>query len=659
MPSTETIREALVAYLLNAATAASKTIYAQNASPWADALLADVIPETSCEPCGKTLTEAAEWLQALTASPTAELDALIDVLNARHIPSGISGDPLRTPDALRTGRNMHDQDPRTFPTKAAWAAAQRLTAGLIDTYRQKHGTAPKKVSFVLWYGESGRTQGLQEAQALSLLGVRPVWNGRGQVADVELISRQELGRPRVDVVLTMSGLFRDGMPEKLSLLDKAVRLVREAPEDNVVQSHSLVAEQELIAAGVPAEKARLAARARIFGPKPGAFGVGMGGMMASSQDNGDPAAPAELFLRNMGFAYSDELNGEVVQGAFRQQLKQNQVVIHGRSSNLYGAIDSDETYQFAGGLNAATKLASGKVPEYLFANARRAGDERYEEAGHFLRRELATRLWNEKWIEAMKNSGYAGAQHIASEIEHLYGFRATAPEHVDPSVWQETLDTYIRDKRQLGLDHWFQDVNPHARQMLAARLIEIDRQGVYRFSTEDRNELHRVYIASVSRDGVSCYVNACGNRRLIQHIAAAARELQLLSPEERRRYAEAVVSATRPSMTPVEEISSAPSRPQRPKPPSASSAPDFLAGMKTFEIPLANIRVRPPQSALGWAALLMPLPFGILLGLGRRRAGNRNRFVLTVLPKVAGNGAFPVSPPKHDTPSELQETSIS
>ncbi|MCL4782295.1 MAG: cobaltochelatase subunit CobN [Bryobacterales bacterium] len=619
MPTETALREALTAFLQNAATAQTKETFSANAAVWAEQLIAGSVPATDCEPCREALTEAREWFLNLRKSPEAELQALVDVLRARHIPSRVSGDPLRSPGALSTGHNMHDQDPRGFPSKASWAAGQRLANELIAEYKRKHRGIPKKVSFVLWYGESGRTQGLQEAQALALLGVRPVWNGRGQVADVDLIPGSELGRPRVDVVLTMSGLFRDGMPEKLELLDKAVRLVREAPEDNVVQSNTVAAEQELLASGVAPEKARQAARARIFGPQPGVFGVGMSGMMVASQDDGDPAAPANLYLRNMNYAYSGELRGEAIRGALKQQLKQNQIVIHGRSSNLYGAIDSDETYQFAGGLNAATTLASGKAPEYLIANARKSGGERYEEAGRFLSRELATRLWNEKWIEAMKASGYAGAQHISMEIEHLYGFRATAPEQVDAEVWQQTMDIYIHDKHNLGLEKWFKEANPHARQMVAARLMEIDRQGVYQFSTEDRRHLVRAYLESVNASGVSCYANACANRKLIQHVAITARELNAVSATELRRYEKTVFDATSPAAADLEIRSDgSPPAKHRPlgKPPSF---PDSIQGMKIFEIPLANIRVRTPETPLGWAALLMPLPFGILLGVSRRR----------------------------------------
>lgn len=627
MPSEKTLREAVLAFLQNGATPQTRQEIARNADAWSEALLlGEPVSPTPAEPCRALLKEAAEWLRNLRASPAAELSSLITVLNGRHIPSGVSGDPLRAGAALPTGRNMHDQDPRGFPSKAAWTAGERLAKELLLSYEKKRGAPPKRVSFVLWYGESGRTQGLQEAQALALLGVRPVWNGRGQVADVELVPPKDLGRPRVDVVLTMSGLYRDGMPEKLPLLDKAARLVREAPEDNAVQAQTIEVENELIAAGIPADQARKAARARIFGPQPGAFGVGMAGMMEASRDAGDASAAAKLYLRNMNYAYGAGLDGVAVGDTLARQLKRNEAVVHGRSSNLYGLVDNDETYQFAGGLNAATREASGRAPEFFIANARKAGAERYDEAAHFLRRELTTRLWNEKWIEGMKSAGYAGAQQIAKEIEHLYGFRATAPEQVDAGVWQETLDTYIKDKRNLGLDRWFSTANPHARQMLAARLIEIDRQGVYRFNQDDRRALVAAYVQSVKQSGVSCYVNACANRNLIRYVAAAARELKAVSASDVRSYE--VAFRTAATATWKSASSGGSKGEKRSLSPSTNRLAALFGKMRIFEVPLSSLRFRQPETAAGWAILLLPVPFGLLLGILRRRFWTR--------PSIAG-----------------------
>jgi cobaltochelatase CobN len=338
-------------------------------------------------------------------------------------------------------------------------------------------------------------------------------------------------------------------------------------------------------------------------------------MMEASRDGGDDSAAAKLYLRNMNYAYGEGLAGEAAPGALQQQLKRNQVVVHGRSSNLYGVLDNDETYQFAGGLNAATKEASGTAPEFLIANARKAGNERYDEANYFLRRELATRLWNEKWIEGMKSSGYAGAQQISKEVEHLYQFRATAPEQVDAEVWQETLDTYIRDKRKLGLDKWFRDVNPHARQMLAARLIEIDRQGVYKYSPEDKRALVEAYVKSVNESGVSCYVNACGNKKLIRHVATLARQLGGVRPETVASYELALQKATSSSRV------TAASKPlvAASWPGGVSRLSDLFHGMKVFEVSFKQLPFRSPETTTEWLLLLLPLPFGLLLGLTRRR----------------------------------------
>ncbi len=616
-PSESQLREAVTAFLTNGSTPQTRREIGSGAAQWAEALLRgegdSIRVSASCKPL---IQEAAVWLRNLRSSAGAELSSLVAVLNGRHVPTGVSGDPLRAAGALPTGRNMHDQDPRGFPSKAAWAAGDRLANELILSYEKKHGAKPKRVSFVLWYGESGRTQGLQEAQALALLGVRPVWNGRGQIADVELIPAKDLSRPRVDVVLTMSGLYRDGMPEKLPLLDKAVRLVREAPEDNSIQAQTIEVENELIASGVAPDQARKAARARIFGPQPGAFGVGMAGMMESSRDAGDTSAAAKLYLRNMNYAYGAGLDGVAVGDALKRQLKRNEVVVHGRSSNLYGLVDNDETYQFAGGLNAATRDAAGKAPEFLIANARKAGAEKYDEAAYFLKRELTTRLWNEKWIEGMKQSGYAGAQQIAKEVEHLYGFRATSPEQVAPEVWQETLDTYIKDKRNLGLDQWFEKSSPHARQMLAARLIEIDRQGVYRFTEADRRALVASYVQSVKQSGVSCYVNACANRNLIRYVAAAARDLKAVSAADVRSYEAAFQKAATATWKPAAR-QAASARPRSLS--NTSRLAELFSKVRIFEVPMSSLRFRQPETAVGWAALLLPVPFGILIGFVRRR----------------------------------------
>ena len=531
-PAPHAIRGSLEHFIRNSFSKLPAGQAEEIARQWTEALLAGGEPEASGEAQAKVLDQARMWLNHVRESPSQELNSLISALNGHYLPTGVSGDPLRTPAALPTGRNLHDTDPRTFPTPTAWQLGKRMAESLIEEQRQRLGRYPEKISMVLWYGEATRHQGVAEAQALALLGVEPVWNGRGEADDVRLLSAEELKRPRVDVVLTMSGLYRDGMPEKIELLDKAVRLAASAGGDNPVQRNTRQVEKSLLARGVDADTARRAAAARIFGPAPGAFGVGIAGMVESSRDNNDQKALADLYLRNMGYAYSRELKGARVEGNLNAQLSNNEAVIHSRSTNLYGVLDNDDTFQFAGGLHAATTVASGKAPELLISNVRKAGQERFESMRGFLDRELRSRAWNPKWIEGMKASGYSGARQIAKEMEHLYGLRATAPEQVDPAVWQEMFEVYLKDKHKLGLAEFFEKENPHAQQMVAARLLEVDRQGVYRFSGADRRMLLAAYIRSVNRQGASCYVNACDNPRLARYIQTAARDLAAATPED-------------------------------------------------------------------------------------------------------------------------------
>jgi cobaltochelatase CobN len=210
VPDREVLREAVAQFIESVFTGDESKRIRPWAERWAAALLEGKEPEGPPELLKKVREEAKTWLAAVKASPKRELASLVQSLAGGYVPTGVSGDPLRSPGAVPTGRNMHDLDPRAFPTRAAWEVGQRMAGKLLEQWVAKNGKFPEKMSFVLWYGETTRHQGIAEAQALSLLGVEPVWNGRGHVDDVALTPAAKLGRPRVDVVLTMSGLYRDG-----------------------------------------------------------------------------------------------------------------------------------------------------------------------------------------------------------------------------------------------------------------------------------------------------------------------------------------------------------------------------------------------------------------------------------------------------------------
>nr|WP_315592068.1 cobaltochelatase subunit CobN [uncultured Cupriavidus sp.] len=509
---------------------------------WARDLVAGREPATADDAVRRAMAEGRQWLADLRASPQAELDGLITVLAGRYLPTGPLGDPVRVPDSLPTGRNLHAFDGVKIPTRAAWELGKTMAGQTLARFRQQHGSWPESLSMVLWYGETERHQGAMEAEALYLMGVEPVWNARGIVEDVRLIPDGELGRPRVNVLLTTSGIYRDGFGDKVALLDKAARLAA-AAGNNAISRHDQEVAAELVRQGADPVQAGKLARARVFAAKPGNYAIGVQQMVEQSRDaQGPPDALARQYLHYMNFAYSAEGWGESAPGALASHLKSNQAVLFSRTSTLYGALDNDDTYQYAGGLTAATRSASGIAPPLWLHNLRRAGETQTVDARTWLATELNARQWNPKWIVAMQHSGYAGAREMYREVEHLYGFQATIPEQMPGEFWQRTYDVYVADKLGLGMDAFFREANPHAQQGILARLLEVDRQGSYRFTDAERRELLRRYADSVRRDGLSCTANTCGNPTLMAHVAREGRAAKVDMKALGAAMADAVVA---------------------------------------------------------------------------------------------------------------------
>jgi cobaltochelatase CobN len=380
--------------------------------------------------------------------------------------------------------------------------------------------------------------------ALALMGVEPIWNARGVVDNLRLIPDSELDRPRVDVIFTISGIYRDGLPEKVLLLDRAARLAASAG-DNPISRHDREVAVALRSGGVAADVASQIARARVFGNKPGSYGVGVQQMVEQSKDaDGHTDDLASVYMHYTNYAFSSEVWGGTAAAGLASHLKGNQAVLFSRTSSLYGAIDNDDVYQYFGGLSVASKAVNRFAPEMYIHNLRKAGSESMTDLKGWLASELNVRNWNPKWLAEMQRSGYAGAREMAKSMEHLYGFQATSAEQVDGTFWQNSYDVLVADKHGLGLDAFFKRVNPHAQQSILARMLEVDRQGSYTFAEEDRSNLVRMYVESVARFGVSCTANTCGNMKVHQHIGQEVALHPGLGREQLERFGLRVARAT-------------------------------------------------------------------------------------------------------------------
>lgn len=527
-PRDDQLREAVSAYLFAAFPHAAHDEVEPLVPAWADAFLAglEIDLEGLSSEIATVLTRVHDslqaWIRLLRESGQAEMEGLLAALRGAHVPSRLLGDPLRKPEALPTGANLHAVDSARIPTEAAWRVGQKMADEFLERYYAGHAAPPKRVSLVLWYGETERQQGAMESMAMALLGVRPIWNQQGMLEDLQLVEREELGRDRVDVVFTVSGNYRDGFPDKLQLLDRAVRLAAQAA-DGVVAARDRELATALELQGIHPEEAARQSQTRVFSAKPGAYGVGVQYLVEKSGGGDSADQIAALYTANMGFGYSADRWGTASSAALSANLRSIDAVQFSRSSNLYGSLDNDDTYQYVGGLRTAITQAAARAPEVYLHDLRQTGGEKMVSLREWLAVELHSRQFNPAWLQEMQKSGYAGAREMSKEIEHLYGFQKTAPDHLDSQTWQTVLDVFVKDTYRLGLRRFFEEQNPHARQTMLARLLEIDRQGIQRFSSGDRQMLLTEYARSVTRDGAACNAQICGNVVLRRHVTQELR----------------------------------------------------------------------------------------------------------------------------------------
>ncbi|WP_235283115.1 cobaltochelatase subunit CobN [Methanosarcina sp. 2.H.A.1B.4] len=461
---------------------------------------------------------SAEEYAANLALGEEEIQQVLNALDGRFIPGNLGGDPVRNPQTLPSGRNFYAFDQRIVPTEAAWTLGQEMADQMLDAYVAEHGTYPKKVAYILWAGETTRHEGVMEAEIFYLLGVKPVWNS-GRVVDVEAIPMETLGRPRVDVVIQISGLYRDMYPGKVVLLDKAVKLAY-AQEDspNYVRENAEALKASLMSEGSLNESDALdLALLRIFGSSDGAYGTGLPNAIAASDTWESNDVLADLYISKMCNAYGENVWGENLRGLFEKNLAGVEATVHSRSTNLYGTLDNDDFFQYMGGLNlAVSSVSGGKYPDSFITNMLTGGDEKVETLGQFLSRETYSRYFNPKWIDGMQGNGYAGAREMSDFIENLWGWEATNPDLISDEMWNQVYQTYMADQE---LREWTRQNNPYAYQSMTARMLETARKGNWDASDEALESLAAEYAESVVEDGVTCCHHTCGNPLLNGYVS--------------------------------------------------------------------------------------------------------------------------------------------
>jgi cobaltochelatase CobN len=533
------------------------------------------------------LARAPEYADRLRAAPR-EIGGILDALAGRWIEPGPMDEPARNPDSLPPGRSLYSFDQAAIPTAEAEASGMALANALIKAHREKHaGAYPTKLAFVLWSGEVAKTNGVTEAQILHLLGTRVVRNARGEVTGVELIPREELGRPRVDVLATTSGSYRDHYQDKVDLIAQATRLAASSPEpDNPVAAATRETLRTLEAAGEAPERATALANARVFSPAPGAYSPSIQFLAKAGDQRGDEKRMADLYTSRLSHAYGGGLYGEPARPTFEQQLARTDAATLPRSGNVNGMLDHPMAAGFLGGLNLAARSVTGKDIDLYVTDLRTAGEETIEPAARALQTELRTRYLNRAWLAEMKAHGYDGARNMMFLTDHLDLWNSTARSMVSSADWAEVKAVYVDDSLGLDLDAFFDRYNPHAQQVLLANLLGAASRGHWDASASDLSQLAARLARSTAEHGPVCEAATCRDAAFTEFVSRALANAPG-GPELAAKYQTAIAQATAaavPSRTPATVLQSKGSAPaltpgaSAPAPPKAAAAAEVISG---------------------------------------------------------------------------------
>jgi cobaltochelatase CobN len=408
---------------------------------------------------------------------TDEIDNLIAGLEGRYVPAGPSGAPTRgMAHVLPTGRNFYAVDPRALPSAAAWQIGLELAREVLERYRSETGECPETVGISAWGTSAMRTHGDDVAEVLALLGVRPVWQKENRrVVGVEVIPLEQLGRPRIDVTIRISGFFRDAFPHLIKLLDDAVRAVAlcdEPPERNYVRKHYLADLAANVAAGLPEPERQ--ARYRIFGSKPGAYGAGLLPLI-DERNWRDDADFAETYVNWGGYAYTADAQGVDARDAFRRRLGEVRVALHNQDNREHDIFDSDDYFQFHGGMIAAIRALTGRQPRHYFGDTHDPARPAVRDLKQEALRVFRTRVVNPKWLEGITRHGYKGGLELAATVDYLFGYDATAGVAED-WMYEQVAQSYALDS---AMQEFFARSNPWALHAVAERLLEAAQRGLW------------------------------------------------------------------------------------------------------------------------------------------------------------------------------------
>ena len=451
-----------------------------------------------------TLEYVAETVYPALMRTPDEIANLLRGLEGKFVPPGPSGAPTRgMAGILPTGRNFYSVDPKSIPSPSAWETGKKLSESLLEKYLEDEGSYPEMVGLVVWGTSAMRTHGDDVAQILHLLGIRPLWQPESRrLNGLEAIPLAELGRPRIDVTVRISGFFRDAFPNLINLLDQAVELAAsldESPEDNYVVKHLRedLAQERAAGQGLEnqandAQQDELRDRSlyRIFGSKPGSYGAGI--LTVLDERNWETVEDlAEVYTAWGGYAYTRQDHGVNARTQFRRRFSQIVVAAKNQDTREHDIFDSDDYMQYHGGMIATVRSLAGRNPRQFFGDSADPNRVKNRDLQDEARRVFRSRVVNPKWVESMKRHGYKGAFELAATVDYMFGYDATA-QVIEDWMYEDVTESYVFDS---DTQDFFRQSNPWALKGVVERLLEAIERGLWEDPPpEMREKLRQLYL---------------------------------------------------------------------------------------------------------------------------------------------------------------------
>ena len=462
----------------------------------------------------------SEWpriKQLLAASTQAELDNMVRALNGGSIAPAPGGDPILNDNVLPTGRNMFSINPDNTPDPQAWEDGKRLAEQTLETYKKKHGGEyPRKVSYTFWAGEFIATGGATIAQALWMLGVEPERDSQGRIGSLRVVPASELGRPRIDVMVQISGQLRDIADSRLKLITEAIQLVSAEEEgENFVREGTLSQERELIDKGISPQRARELSTLRVFGPVNNGYSTGMMNYIERSGTWSEKSELVDGYLNNMCAAYGDEAHWGVMQRElFVAALNRTDITVQPRQSNTWGPISLDHVYEFTGGLSMTVKALTGKEPDAMMADYRNRQNRRVQGLKEAIDIEVRTTLLNPNFVRERMKGDEGTAQMFGETFRNIFGWSVTRETALDKNLYDELYRMYVKDDQQLGIRAYFEQKNPAAYQAMTATMLESARKGYWKPTEAQLRQTAELHAEVTKESGAACTDFVCNNTQL-------------------------------------------------------------------------------------------------------------------------------------------------